>query len=272
MDAALLAEFDRLRDYRTASGWNELVRVCEALAVAGWGDRAPVEAVAERWIDGSFYTELRDQRFRVVDGSAHRWSRRGGGFVREGGPDVVTATELHTQRILPAKNPVRFVRSGNVQGEAATFVAELRRLRDVLDDRLARPYGPGFGYVALTLAFSHPYDGPGLATEYFHDEIGPPAAPDARPFVRPRLAIGRLTTRRGEVVLPVTRHYTDAEARADLAWQTADFATDVHTILDGLAVKLRRRAPRYRVADLSADVREILGPVGGARAVSPGPG
>ncbi|WP_405102087.1 hypothetical protein [Micromonospora sp. NBC_01412] len=258
--AALLADFDRLCDYRSAADWNALVRVCEAFALIGWGDREPVEAFAERWINGSFYTQLQDVRFRAIAGTAHGWSRRGDTFVVDGGPETVdpSVTALHSQRIPLAKNPVRLVRSGNYQIEAKPFVDELARLRGLLDERLARPYGPGFGYLGLRLLFSLPHGGPGLGMEYFHDDIGPPSAPDAKPFLRPRLELGRLTRRRGEVVLTVERHYTDAEARAGLDRQKRDFAADLVATIDGLATKLRRKAPEYRLDELRADLDTIL--------------
>ncbi len=34
----LISEFDRLYDYKNITEWNKLVRVCESLAIIGWGD------------------------------------------------------------------------------------------------------------------------------------------------------------------------------------------------------------------------------------------
>lgn len=36
----LLSQFDILYDYKNIKEWNELVRVCEALRIVGWGERA----------------------------------------------------------------------------------------------------------------------------------------------------------------------------------------------------------------------------------------
>jgi hypothetical protein len=43
---ALLTEYQRLFTYRNIVEWNALVRVCEALALLGWGDAEPAEALA----------------------------------------------------------------------------------------------------------------------------------------------------------------------------------------------------------------------------------
>ncbi|WP_028588997.1 hypothetical protein [Paenibacillus massiliensis] len=44
----LIAEYHRLFHYTNIIEWNELVRVCEALAITGWGqDLTPAEAIAE---------------------------------------------------------------------------------------------------------------------------------------------------------------------------------------------------------------------------------
>lgn len=42
---ALFAEYDRYFHYENIEQWNKLVSVCEAL-------REPVEAIAEKWING----------------------------------------------------------------------------------------------------------------------------------------------------------------------------------------------------------------------------
>lgn len=256
--AMLVAEFDRGRDYRDAAGWNRLVRVCEALAVLGWGERTPVEAIAERWINGSMYTQLRDQRFTMLPDGERGWSRKGDGFVLTDGDRSHAGPVLGTQRIMLAKNPLRISQSGNYQRDAEPFVAELAALRDLLDERLVRNYGPGFSHVGWQLNFSYADAGPGLASEYFHDEADVVAHPVARAWVRPRLEVGRLSTRRGELTVTITRHYTTAEGRADLADQKRSFAEDTSAVLDALATKLAKKAPGYRCTQLRTDVVEVL--------------
>ncbi|MFV2019527.1 hypothetical protein [Micromonospora sp. LOL_023] len=211
----LLAEYDELREYRSLAEWNRLVRACEVLALVGWGQRRPVEAYAEKWINGSMYTELRTATFESLPGTDRGWRRRGTTFVLDDGPDRTNLadsalTTVASQRNPLPKNPIRLVRDGSYPQSAHAFVEELGRLRGILDARLARWYGPGFGYLGIRLSFSLPDADPssGLRMEYFHDESEVPPGFAGKAFVRPRLKMGRLATRKGEVKLEVTRHYT----------------------------------------------------------------
>ena len=254
----LIAEFERLLEYRNAEEWNRLVRVCEALALVGWGDVAPVEAIADRWINGAMYTKLMAADFS--DQGEQRW------IVRDG-LQVMEAAELHaggglerldSQRIRLPKNPVRLVRSGNLQLEARPFGEQAKRLRSILDRDLAHDYGPGFGYLGVTLNFSYADAGLGLASEYFHDEADVIERDGVSSFVRPRLDVGRVASRKGETVLMFTRHYTSAEGALPLAVQCAGLAEDLGEILEIAATKLRRKAPEYEFDRLRADVDRVL--------------
>ncbi len=246
--AGLLAAFDGHHGYRSAAEWNRLVRICEALAVTGWGEREPVEACAERWIDGSFHTHLRDREFQVVGGTERRWARHGSTYVPESGdatdpaatdpaatdpaatrpgatdPGAVktAVTGLAAQRIPLAKNPLRLARPVAHPPEAEPFVGELSRLRLLFDRRLAKPYGTGFGSCNVHLRF-------GAATTGFE--------------------LGRPGNYRGELTVTAVHHCADA----GLAAQKLDFVTNLETALGDLARKLRRRAPAYRIDDLRAD-------------------
>ena len=40
----LFAEFLKYADYKSVSEWNKAVRLCECLAVIGWGNHEPLEA------------------------------------------------------------------------------------------------------------------------------------------------------------------------------------------------------------------------------------
>ena len=106
----LIEAFFKLVEYRNAHEWNRLVRVCEALAIAGWGNYEPVEATAERWINGSFYTELRNRFFEDRFLSVG-WKKKGTTFVHEESsrfyyrsPDCPERPELNTSEYL-TRNP-----------------------------------------------------------------------------------------------------------------------------------------------------------------------
>lgn len=251
----LLAEYARLAGYRSLAEWNRLVRVCELLAVTGWGERQPVEAVAEKWINGGWYTRLRDATFTTVPGSEKGWLRRADSFVVDGepGPPDPAVTAFATQRNPLPKNPLRLTRSGNYPPAAQAFVDEAERLRRLLDTGLAKSYGPGFGYAGIELRFS--YREPGVSCDYFHDAADVPPGFAGPAYVRPRLDAGRLGRRRGESRLTVARHYTWAECHTDVGALRQSLAADLAEMVGVIA----RKAPKsYRVYELRSDAENVL--------------
>jgi len=65
--AYLFKEFDKVKYYETANQWNDAVRICEALAIIGWGNRDRVDAVCSRrdqWRETSFKSKANDMCFR----------------------------------------------------------------------------------------------------------------------------------------------------------------------------------------------------------------
>ncbi|MDC3379142.1 hypothetical protein OAX78_02555 [Planctomycetota bacterium] len=172
----LLTAFARFVDYRNAREWNDLVRLCEALAIVGWGEREPVEATCARWVNGAFYTQLSDRLFQQRYLSA-RWLNHQGTFVLDpshrvyyASPDrpshpalssaefaaahpTVDRTDcgvsaLASQRNPLPKNPLRLTRAGNYDRAFGPIVKALADLRGRLDREL-RPehYGGDFGYL-----------------------------------------------------------------------------------------------------------------------------
>lgn len=49
----LYAGFRRYSRYSTAAEWNAAVRICEALAIIGWGAHEPLEAIRGTWFNGN---------------------------------------------------------------------------------------------------------------------------------------------------------------------------------------------------------------------------
>ncbi len=75
----LLDSFDSLFEYVDANEWATAVRICEALAVIGWGPREQVDAISrfngDVW-ETYFVTDKGEYRFRVA-----RWSKRKAGWT-----------------------------------------------------------------------------------------------------------------------------------------------------------------------------------------------
>ena len=49
----LFAEFLKYADYKNAGEWNKAVRLCESLAIIGWGNHEPVEALRGQFFNGN---------------------------------------------------------------------------------------------------------------------------------------------------------------------------------------------------------------------------
>ncbi|SFF28774.1 hypothetical protein SAMN04487969_12335 [Paenibacillus algorifonticola] len=259
----LIAEYRRLFHYANIKQWNELVRVCEALAITGWGaSMTPVEAVAEKWINGSYYTELRTRTFEQIKGSCKGWSKQQDSFIIHDGSDNTDygIAAFASQRNLLPKNPLRLVRSGNYQLSAKPFIDSLSELRRALDEHMRQElYGDSFSYIGIYCFFSHHDDAERtLQYEYFHEQDDVPDGFEHGYYIKPKFAVGKLASRKGELKLEVTRHFTRAEGELPLSEQQQLFKADMLVIVDLLEEKLRKKKLSYRVDLLRQDLIDIL--------------
>ncbi|CAG0934086.1 hypothetical protein PLCT1_02592 [Planctomycetaceae bacterium] len=258
----LIAEYRRLSRYQNIKEWNELVRVCEALAIVGWGKEPAVDARAEKWINGSWYTYLRNRYFEDVDAQSGEWSKSGDSFVLRNGTDQgqYGIRKFATQRNPLPRNPVRMERSASFQKSAAAFVDALKQLRRRLD-RETRPelYGSDFHYVGIRCCFSdHDNVYETVRAEYFHEKAEVPKDFKGRSYIRPRLDFGKLAKKEGHLRLLVTRHFTKTEGFLSLAKQKLLFKEDLATILDTLESKLKAKKLQFNTRLLREDVERIL--------------
>lgn len=278
----LLREFFSLVEYRNARQWNRLVRVCEALAIVGWGECEPVEASADKWIDGQYFTKLSNAQFEERYLCAG-WRRAGDSFLVDGGGCCYHASKDRSERskmdwkqcldnLPPAdlknygvrvlerqrnplpKNPIRISRY--ISNQYPTFdplTKEINRLRKELDRRL-RPaaYGENFGYLGIACSFSF------KLSDYFHDESDVPPGFKERYWIRPRVKIGRLSKCKGELRLVAQRHFPAAFAELPFTQQKQQFSDDLLEIIDAFAVRLRAKKIAYDMDMLRNDVVKIL--------------
>jgi hypothetical protein len=93
----LFADFLRYSDYKNATEWNKAVRLCECLAIIGWGEHEPLQAVKGQFFNGNpttgFYNKFKEPRF--VDAI---WSKRKAGLTMEN-----DRTTYHFSPDLPSK-------------------------------------------------------------------------------------------------------------------------------------------------------------------------
>lgn len=170
--------------YRNAAEWNAAVRVCEALAIVGWGGHEPVEAIRGVYFNGNPNTCFlnRDSQPRFLDAV---WSKRRDGlcidtslsFFHDASGAATPAAEsgaeaqdvaLCSQRNWIPKNPIRLVRgiSNCYEGSKAMIDSLRNELIPALNSGM-RPelYGTEVDMIVFNLAFSF-YDNYHCKTNY----------------------------------------------------------------------------------------------------------
>ncbi|MDE5956476.1 MAG: hypothetical protein K2G80_08290, partial [Bacteroidales bacterium] len=126
----LLGEFREYSRYRNAAEWNRAVRICECLAITGWGALEPLEAIRGNYFNGNPNTFFinRNGELRFLDAV---WSKRkdgvaidfgpssfhaspdapsAGGPVSGDGTGEIQSTKLNSQRNWIPKNPICITR------------------------------------------------------------------------------------------------------------------------------------------------------------------
>jgi hypothetical protein len=80
----LFKEFLKYADYKNVTDWNKAVKLCESLAIIGWGNYEPIEALKGKYFNGNpmtfFINKFGECRF--VDAI---WSKRTTGYTMEEG-------------------------------------------------------------------------------------------------------------------------------------------------------------------------------------------
>lgn len=171
----LLGEFDRYAFYKNASEWNKAVKICECLAIVGWGERESLEALRGKFYNGQPATYFLNAHGEPRFVEAY-WSKRKTGLTMQdgdtifhAGPDTAGKTlarpvkeeildlKLNSQRNWIAKNPVRITRAISNCYESSRAVIEslFEELQPALNAKM-RPkiYGSTINYIKLECAFS----------------------------------------------------------------------------------------------------------------------
>lgn len=292
----LLRAFTSLAEYRNADEWNLAVRVCEALAIVGWGDREPVEAVRRMSFNGNpmtmFVNRCREPRF--VDAI---WSVRKLGVTMEPGrttyhasPDVpgkpsnpwnhpvvedVRDIPLASQRNWIDKSPILLGRGiANCYPSSEPLIESIASDLVPRLDREMRPalYGKALQHIRVTCSFSY-FDNASCKTNYvLFDEPRPlsKAQLDARLraahakrdieehglFARNKFELGNFQRDSGTVTVKV--HFTRAFSEADLGRQRAMFCDDLADLVGRTVARLRNKKLAYDFDLLLTDFERVL--------------
>lgn len=184
----LYAMFLEHSRYSNATEWNEAVRICEALAITGWGDHEPVEATRGVYFNGNPNTYFlnRDARPLFMDAV---WSVRKdgvaidlglsffhdpagcGGAVPVAGAAAFGPTQnvaLRSQRNWIPKNPIRITRGlANCYETSRPLIESLEKELTPALNRRMRPmlYGSDVDAIRLNISFSF-YDNYHCKTNY----------------------------------------------------------------------------------------------------------
>lgn len=181
-------EFLKYSQYSDVGEWNLAVRICEALAIVGWGKHEPIEAVRGAYFNGNPETYFinRDAKPRFFNAV---WSKRKNGFAIDyglsffyGSPDNPLAEPIRlsghanepqelplcSQRNWIAKNPIRIVRGiANCYETSQLLIESIEKKLIPELNRGMRPelYGTAIDTIVLNISFSF-YDNYHCKTNY----------------------------------------------------------------------------------------------------------
>ncbi|MDE6121090.1 MAG: hypothetical protein K2F63_04815 [Muribaculaceae bacterium] len=190
MRELLLKEFRQLSNYRNATEWNQAVRLCEALAIIGWGEHEALEAVCGCWVNGNPETFFinRYDKVRFLDAV---WSKRKDGVAIDisrsffhSSADVApinlldkgASTQTYTaqditlsrQRNWIPRNPILITRGlANCYENSKKVIDEMESVLKPALDCLMRPelYGNAVDRIVINCSFSF-YDNYHCKTNY----------------------------------------------------------------------------------------------------------
>lgn len=186
----LLDELLKVADYKNVSDWNKAVRLCECLAIIGWGDFVPLEALRGKFFNGNPMTYFLDKmgNRHFVDAI---WSKRKNGLTMELGrtsyfqssnqnnqqatilwdypvKEDIQDLPLNSQRNWIAKNPLWFERivSDCYPNSKAVINSLLNELQPILNIQMqGEKYKKAINRIRLILLFSY-HNEYGVKTNY----------------------------------------------------------------------------------------------------------
>jgi hypothetical protein len=285
--AALLREFWKVCRYTNAEEWNRAVRLCESLAIVGWGDCEAVEAYCGGdWT--AFKNRFDERRFVTAD-----WSKRKAGVTIAPGratyyasPDrpeetgdfptevCVQNLKLATQRNWIPKNPIRLYQWLDSSD------GDTRKLLDSVNDDLApaldlgmqpEQYGSAINQIWIDFYFctrkrgcEHTFvvieEDSRLSSVQLHKRLLTmyPAAQIERErlFLRKRYDYGAFQSEKGEI--KATLHFPQEFNQLSLPAQKKEFAQRLSAIVSGVVERLDGRGLEYNFQKMQADFEAIL--------------
>jgi len=252
---SLLAELAKVIEYDDAEEWARAVRICEALAIVGWGDRERVDAVSafngDCW-ETCFVNGSDELRFRSAG-----WVKRKAGWVlfnpeyyaSPDFPDIPSKSwEEHARRDYPAVKCPKLLSQRNCQ-------PQMPFLMSLCDD-----FGPVSRCVealrkellAQLMRSMRPSEyGDALERFYFSLHCPHPGATTSR-----GLKIGAWNSKQRSFSCEL--FFDGSFASLPRARQKAYFIDNLQRAIDALESKFKRRRIKYDIARFRADVSSAL--------------
>jgi len=293
---SLLKSFQTVACYRNVAEWNQAVRLCEALAIIGWGSHEPIEAVRTTFFNGNPMTGFLNRygELRLVEAI---WSQRKAGLTMENhrtsfyaspdwrGKDTVLweypvseepqPGQLRTQRNWIAKNPIQIRRSiANCYASTSPLVEAIER--DLMP-RLSREmqperYGTELQQVLVQLSFSY-FDHAQCKCNFVtFDEPKPLGKAELQRrlatlhslqevkqmgyFARNKFEYGNYRTATGTICVGV--HFSKEFSDETFSVQRAVFRDDLEKVVATATNKLAKKRLTYNFPHLNEDLSQII--------------
>lgn len=291
----LINEFLKFADYKNVSDWNNAVKICESLAIIGWGENEPLQAVKGMFFNGNpetfFINKFREPRFVNAI-----WSKRKDGFTMEKGrtsyyespmqPKEKTILSeyniredlqdlpLENQRNWIPKNPILITRtiSNCYQNSKSVIESIDKELQPEFDIKMKpEKYGTVINQIIFNCSYS--YSDYGSKTNYiiadenlklkqkdFYPELlkmfSKQEIEDNGYFLRNRYEYGNFSSERGKIT---------NEIKFDREFSDLSHSKQKQTIAEYITIslnttieKLKKKKIMYDFESMHNDFLEIL--------------
>jgi len=287
--------FFRYALYENAEQWNKAVRLCEALAIVGWGDYEPVQAERGQAWNGNpattFFNRYSQERFVQAD-----WSKRKAGLTMQQGstwyhfsPDLpdkqsqgdeyevresIQDRKLASQRNWIPKNPILLGRGiANCYAKSKNFVKSVEQeLLPSLEEQMTpEQYGTAINRIIIHYSLS--YADPGCQTNYIilDEDIRISTQElyarlrkmyskkeiDANDyFLRKRFDYGNFSKAKGTMKVDI--HFPKQFSEQTTKMQKKEFAKHLTEAIDGVVQRLEKKKLEYDYDRMRDDFQRIL--------------
>jgi hypothetical protein len=287
----MLDLFYQLCIYRNISDWNKAVRLCEGLAIIGWGEHEPVQAVRGKFYNGNPETKFinRYSQARFLDAI---WSKRKAGYTLEQGrtsyhfspqlpgnesiawdynvTEIIENSKFETQRNWIPRNPIRITRGvANCYETSEELVDRINELVNYLDKEM-RPesYGTDLNQIIVIVSMSYSRVNHVIASDdiktkntsklyvelkklYTTDEIQNNCY-----FLRHRFDFGGFSKKSGKIKieLRLEKEFSELPFRGQLE----KFTEYLHTGIDMVVKKLKSKKLNYDLDNMQSDFNILV--------------